>query len=87
MRIGQGFDVHPLVLGRRLVIGGVEIQYEKGLDGHSDADVLLHAICDALNPLGIKHVDMPATPDRIWKQIQLARGLSSNGSTGKEARK
>ena len=48
MRIGQGFDVHPLVLGRRLVIGGVEIPYEKGLEGHSDADVLLHAICDAL---------------------------------------
>ena len=48
MRIGQGFDVHPLVHGRRLVIGGVEIPYEKGLDGHSDADVLLHAICDAL---------------------------------------
>jgi 2-C-methyl-D-erythritol 2,4-cyclodiphosphate synthase len=48
MRIGQGFDVHPLVLGRKLVIGGVEIRYEKGLDGHSDADVLLHAICDAL---------------------------------------
>jgi 2-C-methyl-D-erythritol 2,4-cyclodiphosphate synthase len=48
VRIGQGFDVHPLVLGRKLVIGGVEIQYEKGLDGHSDADVLLHAICDAL---------------------------------------
>jgi 2-C-methyl-D-erythritol 2,4-cyclodiphosphate synthase len=48
MRIGQGFDVHPLVRGRKLVIGGVEIQYERGLDGHSDADVLLHAICDAL---------------------------------------
>ena len=48
MKIGQGFDVHPLVLGRRLVIGGVEIPYEKGLDGHSDADVLIHAICDAL---------------------------------------
>lgn len=48
MRIGQGFDVHPLVAGRRLVIGGVHIPYEKGLDGHSDADVLLHAICDAL---------------------------------------
>jgi 2-C-methyl-D-erythritol 2,4-cyclodiphosphate synthase len=48
MRIGQGFDVHPLVLGRKLMIGGVEIQYEKGLEGHSDADVLLHAICDAL---------------------------------------
>ena len=48
MRIGQGFDVHPLVKGRKLVIGGVEIPHEKGLDGHSDADVLLHAICDAL---------------------------------------
>jgi 2-C-methyl-D-erythritol 2,4-cyclodiphosphate synthase len=48
MRIGQGFDVHPLVKGRKLVIGGVEIAYERGLDGHSDADVLLHAICDAL---------------------------------------
>ena len=48
MRIGQGFDVHPLVAGRKLMIGGVEIQYVKGLEGHSDADVLLHAICDAL---------------------------------------
>jgi 2-C-methyl-D-erythritol 2,4-cyclodiphosphate synthase len=48
VRIGQGFDVHPLVEGRKLVIGGVEIAYHRGLDGHSDADVLLHAICDAL---------------------------------------
>jgi len=48
MRIGQGFDVHQLVAGRELVIGGVEIQHDKGLLGHSDADVLLHAICDAL---------------------------------------
>ena len=48
MRIGQGFDVHALVPGRRLVIGGVTIPYDKGLEGHSDADVLLHAICDAL---------------------------------------
>jgi 2-C-methyl-D-erythritol 2,4-cyclodiphosphate synthase len=48
MRIGQGFDVHALVAGRRLVIGGVEIAHDKGLLGHSDADVLLHAICDAL---------------------------------------
>ena len=48
MRIGQGFDVHPLVPGRRLVIGGVEIAHDKGLLGHSDADVLLHAVCDAL---------------------------------------
>ena len=48
MRIGQGFDVHQLVKGRKLIIGGVDIPYEKGLLGHSDADVLLHAICDAL---------------------------------------
>ena len=48
MRIGQGFDIHALVAGRRLVIGGVEIPYTLGLAGHSDADVLVHAICDAL---------------------------------------
>lgn len=48
MRIGQGFDVHALVIGRRLIVGGVEIPYHLGLEGHSDADVLLHAICDAL---------------------------------------
>jgi len=48
MRIGQGFDVHALVPGRKLVIGGVHIPYHLGLEGHSDADVLLHAICDAL---------------------------------------
>ena len=48
MRVGQGYDVHALVAGRRLVIGGVEIPHSKGLAGHSDADVLLHAICDAL---------------------------------------
>ena len=48
MRIGQGIDVHALVAGRRLVIGGVEIAHHKGLAGHSDADVLLHAIGDAL---------------------------------------
>lgn len=48
IRIGQGFDVHQLVVGRKCIIGGVDIPHEKGLDGHSDADVLLHAICDAL---------------------------------------
>ena len=48
MRVGIGNDVHRLVKGRRLVLGGVEIPYEKGLDGHSDADVLVHAVCDAL---------------------------------------
>ena len=48
MRIGQGFDAHALITGRKLVIGGVEIPHEKGLAGHSDADVLIHAVCDAL---------------------------------------
>ena len=48
MRIGMGYDMHRLVSGRRLVLGGVEIPHEKGLMGHSDADVLTHAICDAI---------------------------------------
>jgi 2-C-methyl-D-erythritol 2,4-cyclodiphosphate synthase len=48
MRIGHGYDVHRLVAGRRLIIGGVDIPFEMGLEGHSDADVLLHAITDAL---------------------------------------
>jgi 2-C-methyl-D-erythritol 2,4-cyclodiphosphate synthase len=47
-RIGNGFDVHALVPGRRLVLGGITIPFDRGLDGHSDADALLHAICDAL---------------------------------------
>lgn len=48
IRVGHGYDVHRLAAGRMLILGGVEIPYEYGLDGHSDADVLLHAICDAL---------------------------------------
>ncbi len=48
IRIGQGYDVHRLIEGRKLILGGVEIPHPKGLLGHSDADVLLHAICDAL---------------------------------------
>lgn len=48
MRIGQGYDVHRLKEGRKLILGGVEIPYEKGLLGHSDADVLIHAVMDAL---------------------------------------
>lgn len=48
IRAGHGFDVHALVEGRKLIVGGVDIPFERGLAGHSDADVLLHAICDAL---------------------------------------
>lgn len=48
IKVGQGFDVHQLVSGRKCIIGGVEIPFDKGLEGHSDADVLLHAISDAI---------------------------------------
>jgi 2-C-methyl-D-erythritol 2,4-cyclodiphosphate synthase len=48
MRIGSGYDVHRLVAGRPLIVGGVTIDYHKGLEGHSDADVLIHAVCDAI---------------------------------------
>ncbi len=48
MRVGIGYDIHPLAAGRKLVLGGVEIPHGKGLDGHSDADALTHAVCDAL---------------------------------------
>ena len=48
MRVGIGYDVHPLARGRRLVLGGIDVPFDKGLDGHSDADVLVHAIIDAL---------------------------------------
>ena len=48
MRVGIGYDIHPLTAGRKLVLGGIEVPHTKGLDGHSDADVLTHAVCDAL---------------------------------------
>jgi 2-C-methyl-D-erythritol 2,4-cyclodiphosphate synthase len=67
MRVGQGFDVHALVAGRKLVIGGVTIPFDKGLEGHSDADVLLHAITDAvLGAAGLGDIGrhFPDTDDR-----------------------
>jgi 2-C-methyl-D-erythritol 2,4-cyclodiphosphate synthase len=69
VRIGNGFDVHALVAGRRLVIGGVDIAFDRGLEGHSDADVLLHAIADALLgalALGDLGAHFPDT-DPKWK--------------------
>ena len=69
MRIGNGFDVHALAAGRRLVLGGVTIPHERGLDGHSDADVLLHAVCDAiLGALALSDIGahFPDT-DARWK--------------------
>ena len=71
IRIGQGYDIHPLVAGRRLVLGGVEIAHERGLDGHSDADVLLHAIADAkLGAAGLGDIGthFPPSDDR-WRGV------------------
>ncbi|MBI3067683.1 MAG: 2-C-methyl-D-erythritol 2,4-cyclodiphosphate synthase [Betaproteobacteria bacterium] len=88
MRIGQGFDVHALVTGRRLVVGGVEIPFEKGLAGHSDADVLLHAICDALiGAAGLGDIgrlfpdDDPRYKDTDSRGLlrEVARRLSARG--------
>ena len=79
MRIGHGYDVHRMVSGRKLVIGGVCIPYEKGLDGHSDADVLLHALCDALlgaAALGDIGAHFPDT-DEKYKNISSLKLLRS----------
>lgn len=71
MRVGFGYDVHRLVEGRPLILGGIEIEYERGLLGHSDADVLLHAICDAMigaGALGDIGVHFPDT-DPAYKDV------------------
>jgi len=69
VHVGIGYDVHQLVVGRKLILGGVEIPHTKGLDGHSDADALMHAICDAvLGALGEEDIGhfFPNTDPR-WK--------------------
>jgi 2-C-methyl-D-erythritol 2,4-cyclodiphosphate synthase len=71
IRIGNGFDVHALAAGRELILGGVTIPWDRGLDGHSDADVLLHAVCDALLgalALGDLGAHFPDTDPR-WKGV------------------
>ena len=73
-RTGFGFDVHAYVEGRKLIIGGVEVPFDKGLEGHSDADVLLHAICDAMLgalALGDIGLHFPNTEER-WKDADSA---------------
>ena len=88
MRIGQGIDVHALVPGRRLVIGGVHIPYHLGLEGHSDADVLLHAICDALlgaaglGDIGRHYPDTDAKFSEIDSRM-LLRDVAAKLSAGK----
>ena len=88
MRIGQGYDVHRLVEGRKLILGGVEIPYEKGLLGHSDADVLTHAVMDALlgaaalGDIGKLFPDMDERyrgADSIGLLREVGRVLDENG--------
>ena len=87
IRIGNGFDVHSLVAGRKLILGGVAIPWDRGLDGHSDADVLLHAVGDAILgalALGDLGAHFPDTDPR-WKDADsrvLLRHVMSLASTG-----
>ncbi len=86
MRIGQGYDSHRLVEGRKLIIGGVEIPFEKGLQGHSDADVLCHAIIDAIiGALGLGDIGrhFPDT-DNKWKDASSIELLSQVIDTMKQ---
>ncbi|MAG30790.1 MAG: 2-C-methyl-D-erythritol 2,4-cyclodiphosphate synthase [Deltaproteobacteria bacterium] len=79
MRIGQGFDVHQLVVGRKLMLGGVEIPFDRGLEGHSDGDVLLHAVSDAiLGAIGAGDLGrhFPSSDER-WRDVASGEILSA----------
>jgi 2-C-methyl-D-erythritol 2,4-cyclodiphosphate synthase len=88
LRIGHGFDVHALVEGRKLIVGGVDIPHDLGLAGHSDADVLLHAICDALlgaaglGDIGRHFPDTDAAFSGIDSRILLRRVAEQLKSRG-----
>lgn len=88
IRIGHGYDVHPLVAGRDLILGGVKIPHSKGLHGHSDADVLIHAICDAclgaagLGDIGRHFPDTDALYKNIDSRILLRKVKESLASRG-----
>ena len=87
LRVGQGFDVHPLVEGRDLIVGGVKIPFEKGLAGHSDGDVLLHAIMDALlGAAGLPDIGQQFPPsDDKYKNADSAKLLKTVVQLVKEA--
>lgn len=88
MRIGHGYDVHALVVGRPLILGGVTIEHDKGLAGHSDADVLVHAICDAclgaagLGDIGRHFPDDDAQYKDIDSRILLRRVFDAIAERG-----
>ena len=87
VRIGNGFDVHALIKGRKLILGGVAIPFDRGLDGHSDADVLLHAVCDAILgalALGDLGAHFPDTDPR-WKDVDSRELLRHVGSLARNA--
>jgi 2-C-methyl-D-erythritol 2,4-cyclodiphosphate synthase len=87
MRIGQGFDVHPLVADRRLVLGGIEIPFERGLEGHSDGDALLHAVADAiLGAMGAGDLGrhFPSSDER-WRGAESGKILAQVVSMMNEA--
>ncbi|GHT42477.1 2-C-methyl-D-erythritol 2,4-cyclodiphosphate synthase [Bacteroidia bacterium] len=81
IRVGFGYDVHPFVAGRELWLGGIQLPYEKGLKGHSDADVLIHAVCDALlgaanlRDIGYHFPDTAGEFKNIDSKILLARTM------------
>lgn len=88
MRIGFGYDVHQLTVGRKLWLGGVHIPYEYGLQGHSDADVLLHAVCDALlgaatlGDIGHLFPDSDPTYRNIDSKILLRKSMEAVRTAG-----
>jgi len=88
MRVGHGYDVHPLVAGRDLILGGVKIPHTRGLHGHSDADVLIHAICDAclgaagLGDIGKHFPDTDAQYKNIDSRVLLRKVKEALASRG-----
>ncbi|RKZ32096.1 2-C-methyl-D-erythritol 2,4-cyclodiphosphate synthase [bacterium] len=86
MRVGIGYDIHPLVEGRRLIIGGVEIPYNLGLDGHSDADVLIHSVIDAILGASCSGDIGTHFPDNSprWKDANSLQLLNTVGDMMKE---
>ncbi len=88
MRIGEGWDVHALVEGRPLILGGIEIPYEKGLLGHSDADALLHAITDALlGAAGLGDIGTHFPGQLPWpSRARILRAAAAGGRGGRQDR-